>query len=93
MPGDVCTGIKGENEDLSVNDDETMELANCYQKKSIQGVKLGIALSKIQQEKMINTLSRLEKFFSDIPDKTNIIEHKLELTDNKPVRFRPYLLP
>ena len=29
----------------------------------------------------------------DIPSKTNIIEHKIELTDNKSVRSWPYTLP
>ena len=42
MPCDVCTGITGENEDLSVNDDEMMKLANCHQKETVQDVKLGI---------------------------------------------------
>ena len=85
---DVCSRIVGENEDLSENDDEMIELANCHQKESVPGAKLGIALTKIQQEKMMNTLSRHEKVFLDIPGKTNIIEHKIELTDNNPVRSK-----
>ena len=38
---DVCSGIIGGNEDLSVNDNEMMELANCHQKETVQDVKLG----------------------------------------------------
>ena len=30
MSCDDCTGIVGGNEDLSVNNDEMMELANCH---------------------------------------------------------------
>ena len=41
---DVCTGIVGGNEDLSVNDNEMMELANCHQKETVQDVKLGVEL-------------------------------------------------
>ena len=41
MSCDVCTGIIGGNEDLSGNDDEMMELANCHQKETVQDVKLG----------------------------------------------------
>ena len=89
----VCTGIIGGNEDLSVNDDEMMELANCHQKETVQDVKLGIELTKTQQKKMINTLSRHKEVFSDIPGRTNMIKHKVELTENNPVRFRPYPLP
>ena len=93
MSCDVCTGIIGENEDLSVNDEEMVELANCHQKETVKDVKLGIELTKIQQEEMMDTLVRYTKVFSDIPGKTDMIEHKIELTGNNPVRSRPYPLP
>ena len=41
----------------------------------------------------MNTLSRHKEVFSDIPGRTNMIKHKIELTENNPVRFRPYPLP
>ena len=90
MSCDVCTGG---NEDLSMNDDEIMELANCHQKETVQDVKLEIELTKTQQQEMINTLSRHEKVFLDISGKTNMIKHKIELTENNPIRLRPYPLP
>ena len=58
MSCDVCTGIVGGNEDLSMNDDEMMELANCHQKETVKDVKLGVELTKTQQEEMINTVPR-----------------------------------
>ena len=93
MSCDVCTGIIRGNKDLSENDDETIELANCYQKETLQDVKLGIELTKTQQEEMMNTSSRHKEVFSDIPDKTIMIKHKIELTENNLVRSRPYPLP
>ena len=94
MSCDVCTEIIGENEDLSVNDDEMMELANCHQKETVKNVKLGIELTRTQQQEIMNTLSRYKNVvFSGIPGKTNMIERKIELTDNNPVRSRPYPLP
>ena len=54
----VFTGIIGGNENLSMNDDEMMELANCHQKETVQDVKLGIELTKIQQEEMMDILVR-----------------------------------
>ena len=39
---------------------------------------------------MMNTFSRHEEVFLDIPSKTNTIKHKIELTDNNPVWSRPY---
>ena len=58
MSCDVCTEIIGGNKDLSVNDDEMMELANCLQKETVQDVKLGVELTNAHQEEMINTLPR-----------------------------------
>ena len=46
MSCDVCTGIIGGDEDLSVNDKEMMELDNCHQKETVKDVKLGIELTK-----------------------------------------------
>ena len=93
MSCDACTGIIGGDEDLSVNDEEMMELANCHLKETVKDVKLGIELTKIQQEEMMDTLVRYAEVFSDIPGKTDMIEHKIELTNNNPVRSRPYPLP
>ena len=93
MSCDVCTEIIGGNEDLSVNNDEMMELANYHQKETVQDVKLGVELNKTQQEEVMNTLSRHEEVFSDIPVKTNMIKHKIELSENNPVRSRPDPLP
>ena len=93
MSCDVCIGIIGGDEDLSVNDEEMMELANCHQKETVKDVKLGIELTKMQQEEMMDTLVRYAEVFSDIPGNTDIIEHKIKLTDNNPVRSRPYPLP
>ena len=92
MSCEVCTGITGKNEDLSVNDEEMMELANCHQKETVQDVKLGLELTKAQQEEMMNTLSRHKEVFLDILGKTNMIKHKIELTNNNPVRSWLYCL-
>ena len=58
MSHDVCTEIIGGNEDLSVNDDEMMELDTYHQKETVQDVKLGVELTKAHYEEMINTLPR-----------------------------------
>ena len=62
-----------------------MELANCHQKETVKDVKLGIEPTKIQQEEMMDTLETYTEVFSDILGKTDIIEHKIELTDINPV--------
>ena len=91
MYSDVCTGIIGKSEDLSVNN-EMMELADYHQKETVQNVKLGTELTKTQQEGMMNTFSRHKEVCLDIPEKNNVIKHKIEFIDNNPVRSRPYPL-
>ena len=57
MSCDACSGIVGGNEDLSVDEEEMMELVNCHQKETVQDVKLGgVELTKTQQEEMMSTL-------------------------------------
>ena len=72
MSCDVCTTIMGENEYPSVNSDEMIELANCHQKETVLDVKLKVKLNKTQQEEIMNTLSRHEEVFSNIPDKIRV---------------------
>ena len=67
MSCDVCTGIIGGNEDLSVNDEEMMKLANCHRKETVKDVKLGIELTKIQQEEMMDTLEIYTEVFFGYP--------------------------
>ena len=54
---------------------------------------MGVELTKTQEEETVNTLSRHEEVFSNIPGKTNMIKHKIVLTENNPVRSRSYFLP
>ena len=70
-----------------------MELANFHQKERVKDVKMGIKLTKTQQEEMMSTLSRQDEVFSDIPGKTSMIKHKIEFTENNSIRSRPYPLP
>ena len=67
MSCDVCTGIIGGNEDLSVNNEEMMELANCHQKETVKDVKLEIELTKIQHEEMMDTLVKIHRSFFKYP--------------------------
>ena len=38
-------------------------------------------------------LVKTRRSFLDIPGKINLIKHKIELTENNPVRYRPHSLP
>ena len=38
-------------------------------------------------------LDKREKTFTNIPRKTSIIKHMVDLVDNRPIRCKPYALP
>ena len=59
----------------------------------INDVKWTVKLSKEQQNKIIGILGKREEIFIDIPGKTGIIENKVHLVDDRPIRCTPYALP
>ena len=42
---------------------------------------------------MVSSETKLWKFFTEIPGKANVIEHKIDLTDDRPIRCKPCSLP
>ena len=49
-------------------------------------------LGEAQQE-TTNVLGKYSDVFTDVPGKINLIEHRVELTENEPIRSKPYPLP
>ena len=41
----------------------------------------------------MEVLRRYEEIFTEIPGKASVIEHKIDLTDDRPIRCKPYPLP
>jgi len=83
------TGIMENLEDHSVHDEELLKLGCCYQQESIQDIKLGVDLSEAQQREIMGTLRGYSDVFTDVPGKSNLIEHHINLTDVSPVRSKP----
>ena len=50
-------------------------------------------LSREQQNEITRVLGKREEVFTDIPGKTSMIEHRVHLVDDRPIRYRPYALP
>ena len=70
-----------------------MELGTCRQKEDIRDIKLGVDLTREQQDQIMGVLKKHETIFTDLPGKTNLIQHKICLTDNTPIKSKPYPLP
>jgi len=50
-------------------------------------------LSPVQQNEVRSLLREYTEIFSDVPKVTNLIEHKVELTQREPVRCKAYPTP
>ena len=50
-------------------------------------------LSPEQQDEVISLLREYKEIFSDVPKVTNLVEHKVELTQREPVRCKVYPTP
>ena len=63
------------------------------QKESVNDVVINTDLSSEQQDEVRSLLREYKEIFSDVPKVTNIIEHKVELTEREPVRCKVYPTP
>ena len=70
-----------------------MDLGSFQQKEGLQDVCLRVNLGKAQQGEIMDVLGQYNDAFTDVPEKTNLIERRSELTENEPIRFKPYPLP
>ena len=76
-----------------MDDEKLLELGGLRPKVSICVVCLGVELSREQRSEITEVLGRLKKIFTDIPGNTSIIEHRVHLKDDRPIRCKPYALP
>ena len=83
----------GEQENVGVDDEKLLELEVLRPKESISDICLEVELRRKQHNEIIGVLSRCEEIFTDIPGKTSVIEHRMRLIDDCPIRCRPYALP
>ena len=60
------------------------------EKESVNDVVINPDLSSEQQEELKSLLREYKEILSDVPKVTNLIEHKVELTQREPVRCKAY---
>ena len=61
-------------------------------KESMQDVCVGAELNGEQRNKVMEVLRRYEEIFKKIPGKASVIEDKIDLTDDRTIRCKPYSL-
>ena len=80
-------------DDYSIDEEALMDLGSFQQKESLQDVCLGMNLGEAQQDEIMDVLRKYSDVFTDVLGKPNLIEHRVELTENEPIRSKPYPLP
>ena len=81
----VTDGRINGNSELEIEDDK--ELLPLY---SVKQKVINPDLSSEQQYEVRSLLREYKEIFSDVPKVTNLIEHKVELTQREPVRCKAY---
>ena len=71
---------------------EVPDLRGYPQKKGFRDVKLGENLSEDQRCMLKDLIRRHPDVFTDMRRETNVIQHKVKLTDDTPIPCKPYLL-
>ena len=72
---------------------EVPDLEGYHQKEGVRDVKLGEDLSEDQRRMLKDLIRRYPDLFTDMPGETDVIQHRVKLTDDTPIHCKPYSLP
>jgi len=63
------------------------------QHETYKDVHVNTELSDSQKRELLALLQEFQNIFSDLPGITDTAEHRIQLTDNNPIRCKPYPIP
>ena len=72
---------------------EVPDLEGYRQREGVRDVKLGDELPEDQRCVLKDLVRRYPDVFTDMPGETDVIQHQIRLTDDTPIRCKPYPLP
>ena len=72
---------------------EVPDLEGYRQREGVREVKLGEELPEDQRRVLKDLVPRYPDVFTDMPGETDVIQHQIKLTDDTPIRCKPYPLP
>ena len=70
-----------------------LELGGYVAKESIQDVATGPNLTDEQRTEFTDLANQFTNFFTESPGTTDLVQHRIKLTSDEPVRSRPYPVP
>ena len=82
-----------EPEEKFLNQEPELETLNPLQKETVSDVKINPELSEQQQTEVKDLLNKYKNIFTDVPSITNLGEHKIQLTNDEPIKRKAYSLP
>ena len=82
--------VEEEIEDPGVEEDGWLNLCPTKASQDYRDVLINSDLLSLQKEQVTNLLKEYRCIFSDLPGNTNLIEHKILLSIEEPIRKKPY---
>jgi len=70
-----------------------LECYNTDQSETWRDVQVNPDLNRWEREKVMRLLEEYQDIFSDVPTKTHLITHKIELKSDEPIFCKPYKVP
>ena len=80
-------------ETIKFNEDELLVLPDFKGKDKIAEIRISDDLTEEQTIQVREMLLEFKDVLTDIPGETNLIEHKINLTSENPIRTKQYPLP
>ena len=78
------------HQDVDLELGEVPDLEGYHQREGVRDVKFGDELPEDQRRVLKDIVRRYPDVFTDMPD---VIQHQIKLTDDTPIRCKPYPLP
>ena len=86
-----CEVEVSHDEENCVDDGMTfIPMPRVVRKQGPRDIKVSDHLSPSQKTQLLDLVNRYESIFTDVPKQTNVIECKLQLTSDNPIRSKPY---
>ena len=94
MHGKDCVGLEAEKEEDSKSE---VRLGNDQQPIKLQNSQILINLCTklshlplVQRKELVEVINQYKEVFPDVPNKTNLIEHDVDVGDSAPIKQHPY---
>ncbi len=85
--------IEYEEDEGVIDEEELLTLGQVDSKEDVTNVEIGEELTHRQEEEIRHVLEEFQEVFTDIPGETRLIEHKIEMTEEGPVKAKQYPVP